>query len=128
MQKGYSGTKYSKRLERTKLNSNRKGKDGEREVATILKRRGFPARRGVQYHGSPDSPDVIGIDGVHIEVKRVEALNIDQALEQSARDAGSDIPTVFHRRNGKKWKVTMYLSDWLEIIIVWLRAKKEGLL
>lgn len=110
------------------MNSNRKGKDGEREVATILKKRGFPARRGVQYQGSPDSPDVIGIDGVHIEVKRVEALNIDNALEQSARDAGSDIPTVLHRRNGKKWKVTMYLSDWIEIILVWLKAKKEGLL
>jgi len=45
---------------------------------------------------------------VHCEVKRVENLNIDKALEQATRDAKEGkIPVVFHRKNGKKWKATL---------------------
>ena len=61
-------------------------------------------------------PDLSGLPGVHIECKRVERLNISQAMDQAVRDAekfqdGS--PTVFHRRNREGWLVTMQLTDWL---------------
>ena len=62
-----------------------KGKRGEREVAEFLRDHGIPARRGVQYAGGADSPDVIGFEGVHIEVKRTEALRLYPALEQALR-------------------------------------------
>lgn len=61
-------------------------------------------------------PDLSGLPGVHVEVKRVERLNISKAMAQAVRDAEKfqdGAPTVFHRRNREPWLVTMQLSDWL---------------
>lgn len=97
-------------------NSRRKGKDGELELARILRDYGFDARRGQQYSGANGDADVVGLPGIHIEVKRVEALNLDEAMEQSVRDAkAGERPVVIHRKNGKKWKVTMRLLDFVEL-------------
>lgn len=96
--------------------SRNKGKAGEREVANILKNRGYDASRGVQYHGGPDSPDVVGLPGIHIEVKRTERLLLWDAMEQSAGDAGLDeIPIVVHRKNNKPWVVVMDFEDFLDM-------------
>lgn len=93
-----------------------KGKRGELEIAHILQEHGFPARRSVQFNGWQGAADVIGVDGIHIEVKRVERLNIDTAMEQSRRDAkGGEIPVVFHRRNHKGWLATLPLDDFIKI-------------
>lgn len=98
------------------MNSRQKGAEGERELARILRKRGYNSRRGQQYSGANGDADVVGIEGVHIEVKRVEKLNIDNAMEQSIRDARADeIPIVAHRKNRKGWLVTMRLEDWLEM-------------
>ena len=91
-----------------------KGKRGEAEVAHLLQNYGYDAKRGCQYHGGPDSPDVVGLPGYHIEVKRTERLDLYGAMEQTKRDAGSDTPVVFHRRNGKEWLVILRAEDWLE--------------
>lgn len=99
-----------------KINSRAKGSDGERELANILKKHGYDARRGRQFNGMDGSPDVVGLPGIHIECKRVERLNLDKAMEQSIRDAKEgETPTVFHRKNRKDWKVTMLLDDWIEL-------------
>ena len=100
------------------MNSKRKGADGEREVAAYLREHGIDAHRGQQYKGGADSPDVVSdLNGWHIEVKRVEHLNIDDALNQSIRDAGENQkPCVFHRRNRTPWKVTMLLDDFMEMV------------
>lgn len=95
--------------------SREKGKRGERELAGIFRSYGYDCHRGVQYHGGPDSPDVIGLPGIHVECKRVERLNMKDAIEQSVSDAGEDLATVFHRRNGEKWNVTMPMEDWMVI-------------
>lgn len=95
--------------------SREKGKRGEREVAKILREYGYDTRRGVQYHGGPDSPDVIGLPGIHVEVKRVEKLNLKAAYSQSRDDAGEDIPIVVHRKSREPWMVTLSLEDFLEI-------------
>lgn len=98
------------------LKSRNKGKDGEREVANILKEHGYDCRRSQQYAGVNNDADVVGIDGLHIEVKRVEQLNIDKALEQSTKEArGGEIPIVVHRRNRTPWKVTMSLENFITI-------------
>lgn len=63
-------------------------------------------------------PDLSGLPGIHVEVKRVERLNVQEAMEQSIRDCqqmGDGIPALFHRRNRKPWLVTMRLEDWLMI-------------
>ena len=93
--------------------SKNKGKRGEREAAGEVSRLfRVQARRGVQYQGGPESPDVNGLPGVHIEVKRCESLSIYTAMAQARRDAGEeDIPIVLHRRNGKQWLCVVDLED-----------------
>lgn len=99
-------------------NSRRKGAVGEREIAKYLREHGFTeARRGQQFKGGADSPDVVGLTGFHIEVKRVERLDLNAAMEQSIRDCGeNETPIVVHRRNNDYWKVTMRLDDFMEVI------------
>ena len=98
------------------MKSKTKGKTGEREVAALLRDHGFEAARGVQYQGGPGSPDVVhSIAGVHIEVKRCEALGLYTAMDQAQADAGAgEAPIVLHRRNDKPWLVICRAEDWLE--------------
>ena len=108
------------------MNSSRKGADGERELAAILEGEGFPIQRGeTQSYG--ETPDLYGLPGIHIEVKRVEKLNIYDAAQQAVRDSTrfrDGLPTVFHRRNRKPWLVTMFLSDWIRVYKAALRKKE----
>ena len=99
------------------MNSCQKGKRGEREWAEFMRDHyGLAARRGAQFCGSPDSPDVVGgWPGTHCEVKRVEKLNIYAAIEQAMADCGDAIPYVAHRANGRIWLVTHRASDWLAL-------------
>lgn len=97
--------------------SQRKGASGERELAAILRERGYDCRRGGSLSFG-EIPDVVGLPGVHVEVKRVEKLNIGEAMEQAIRDSErmqDGIPALFHRRNRKPWLVTMRLEDWLSL-------------
>lgn len=100
------------------VNSRMKGKRAELEIARFLRDHGFTeAKRGQQYRGGADSPDVVGLTGFHIEVKRVERLDLNAAMEQSIRDSAPDeTPIVVHRRNNDYWKVTMRLDDFMEVI------------
>ena len=104
------------------MNSRRKGAVGEREIAKYLRDHGYAGKRGQQFKGGSDSPDVEGLPGFHIEVKRVERLDLQAAMEQSIRDAGDDTPIVVHRRNNDYWKVTMRLDDFIELI----RKESDG--
>ena len=98
------------------MNSRQKGARGEREIAKILRQRGYDARRGQQYSGANGDADVVGLPGIHIEVKRVEALNIDKAMEQAITDAKpGEMPAVFHRKIGKEWKATVRLKDFIKL-------------
>ncbi len=99
-----------------RINSRAKGAAAERELANWLSDKGYPARRGQQFSGSPDSPDVVceSLSKYQIECKRVERLNIYDAVEQAAKDAGTDqTPIVFHRKNKKAWLITMYAEDFI---------------
>lgn len=100
-------------------NSRRKGAVGEREIAKYLREHGFTeARRGQQFKGGADSPDVVGLKGFHVEVKRVQRLDLTAAMEQSIRDSAPDeTPIVVHRRNNDYWKVTMRLDDFMEVVL-----------
>lgn len=109
-----------------KINSRAKGASGEREFANKLKEYGFEARRGQQFSGANGDPDVVtDIPNIHFEVKRVEKLNIDLALDQSIEDArDGEIPVVAHRKNRTKWKVTLRLDDFITIVKGWLKSEK----
>jgi len=93
----------------------RKGADGEKELREILKRRGYDVTRGgSQTYGS--IPDLVGLDGIHVECKRQERLDLLGAIRQAETDAArfkDGRPAVFHRRNRSPWLVTMSLEEWL---------------
>ena len=96
-------------------NSISKGKRGEREWAKFLRDNCNckNARRGQQFQGGVDSPDVVcGIPNTHCEVKRVEKLNLGNAMAQAVADSGGDaIPYVAHRKNLGEWMVTVRAVD-----------------
>jgi len=98
--------------------SKTKGKVGEREVAALLRAHGFDGARGVQYQGGPDSADVTGLPGWHIEVKRAETFSAYKALEQAEADCGNDVtPVVFHRSNLRRWIVVMDAHYFLDLVV-----------
>jgi Holliday junction resolvase len=112
--------------------SRQKGKRGEREAAAELGQLlGVAARRGVQFQGGPDSPDVV-LDGVaiHVEAKRVERLQLWPALEQAAADApAGKVPVVWHKANRRASVVVVETSRLLELareIVRATSASKSG--
>ena len=98
------------------INSRSKGRRGEQELAKRLREYGYEARRGQQYSGASGDPDVIGLPGIHIECKRVERLNLEDAMAQSKHDAREgEVPTVMHKKNNCEWLVTMRLDDFMRM-------------
>ena len=97
--------------------SQSKGRSAELELVKILRDQGIPAEPGKAVSFG-ETPDITGIQGIHAEVKRVERLNINTAMDQAIRDADrfrDGSPAVFHRQNRTQWKVTMLLSDWIRL-------------
>lgn len=101
------------------MNSRDKGVRGEREFAALCREQGFDnVKRMQQYCGNTgDAADVSGLPGIHAEVKRVERLNIYDAIGQAKRDAKKlgRTPVVFHRKNRCEWLVTMTADDWFNL-------------
>ena len=111
--------------QKTEMNSRNKGKRGEREFASVLREHGFDARRGQQFSGGADSPDVVSdaLNWLHIEVKRVQNLNLTDACIQAERDCGLGAPAghkkpwvVAHRRNHAPWFITMRAETFFDLL------------
>lgn len=99
------------------VNSRAKGKNGELEAVKMLKAHGYKdVRRSQQFAGMNGDADVVGLPKIHLEIKRVERLNIYDAMAQSVHDAREgETPVVMHRRNNCEWLVTMRFDDWIEL-------------
>ena len=108
------------------MNSRNKGKVGEREFASLLREHGFDARRGQQFAGGADSPDVVSdtLAWLHVEVKRVQNLNLTDACVQAEGDQaklGSNgrkklAWIVAHRRNHAPWLITMRAETFFDFL------------
>lgn len=98
------------------VNSNAKGKRGERELAAKLTEVfGAACRRGQQYCGI-EGDDVVGLAGIHIECKRTEKLSLYSAMEQAEADTGEgEVPLLCHRRNNERWLAIVDLDDLPEL-------------
>lgn len=109
------------------MNSKRKGKFGELEFARVCRAQGYDCRRTAQYCGNTgEAADVTGLQGIHVEVKRVERLNVSEAMGQAIRDARpGEIPVVAHRRNHEPWLATMRLEDWFALYREWEAGREE---
>ena len=79
--------------------------DGE-PFAALLREHGFDARRGQQFSGSVESPDVVSpaLPWLHFEVKRCERVDLRSWCAQAEGDCG-----------GKPWVVALRWNDgpWL---------------
>lgn len=101
----------------------RKGANGERELVHELAKYGYETKRGDCFR---HESDVMGLPGIHIEVKRVERLNVSAAFNQAVNEANTKadgIPTLFHRRNRECWMVTMRLEDWIKLYGKWIKKR-----
>lgn len=96
--------------------SSRKGANGERELAELLRQHGYNIQRGGSLSFG-EAPDLTGLPGIHVEVKRRENVNLSAALDQAQRDSErfGGLPCVFHRANRKPWAVSMPLESWLQL-------------
>lgn len=100
------------------MHSRNKGKRGEREFASLLRGHGFDARRGQQFSGGADSPDVVSeaLAWLHVEVKRVQNLNLTDACVQAEGDCAGKPWIVAHRRNHAPWLITMRAEFFFELL------------
>jgi hypothetical protein len=98
------------------INSRTKGKKGELELCHELKALfGWEARRSQQHCGDAGDADVVieGLPLVFPEVKRVERLNVVEAMQKAMAQAQEKTPLLFHRTNRSKagWLLTIRLED-----------------
>lgn len=120
-------TEKKKKKRDKPINSKAKGKKGELEVAHIMQGYGFDARRSQQFAGINGDADVVGVPHLHLEVKRTEKLRLDEAMEQSIRDAREDeIPIVVHRKDRQPWRVTLDLDNFMPMYMAWCNEQQES--
>lgn len=113
------------------MNSKQKGKRGELELVEALRYAGYAhARRSAQYCGNTgDAPDIVGIDDLHIECKRVEAFRDEVSLQQAENDAKkNEIPVVMYRRNHEEWKALLKLDTFMTIWTELTEEQKEKII
>jgi hypothetical protein len=76
---------------------------------------GKKMRRSQQYAGTNCDADIVGVPGLHVEVKRQEKMSLYDAVEQSVRDAAEgNVPVVMHRKNHKPWVIIVRCDDLVE--------------
>lgn len=97
-----------------KINCRQKGARGEREAAKLLRDLGFAgARRGQQFRGGYDTPDVIceALPGVLLEVKLEQAVKpgtkrFEDVWHKLCMDSGERAPALLWRHNRQPWNLT----------------------
>ncbi len=105
----------------------RKGAVGERELAAILTRAGFPASRNAR-NGVSAEDIAHAIPGVWLEAKRQETARIWPWLAQAELGARLSeevtgepfVPVVAFRRNRSRWYAALPLED---LIHLWKRGQ-----
>jgi hypothetical protein len=116
-----------RRKKRRGANGRQKGKIGEREWRDVLIAAGYEARRGQQFKGGEDQPDVVceELARWHFEVKRREVLEPYEFMVQAGLECGGKIPVVAMRKNKRDWLVLVRAADWLADVGVVRRLQRE---
>lgn len=101
---------------RTGAGSRAKGRDAEREVECVLREAGFDVDRAIggrsQIHA-----DVIGVEGIALEVKRRERVRIvEWSREIESKTPPHVTPAVAYRANREPWRVSLPLSDLIDLL------------
>lgn len=97
------------------MNPQRKGKMGELKLMHFLLDHGLNVKRGYVWL---NQSDLVGLDGIHIECKNVEKLNVREALAQAIEESKKKkdgLPAVFWKRSRKEWVTVMRTEDWITL-------------
>lgn len=109
-------------------NGKRKGKEAEQQFANKLKEHwGIEARRGQQYKGSPDSPDVVtSLPDVHFEVKwYANGVSPWPVLDQAEGDMeAGQIPVAGIKKNHGDWLLCLRVEDVPRFVAHYLERAK----
>ena len=92
-----------------------KGARGERLLSDFLNRHGLNTKRGFVWL---NQSDLIDLDGIHVECKFVESLNVRKALAQAIEEAEKrkdGLPAVFWKKSRKEWVTVMRTEDWITL-------------
>lgn len=111
------------------VNSRSKGARGERMLRDLFIDAGFEARRGQQYRGGPDSPDVIVPDLDHLfhfESKFVEKFRPKEFMKQAKKDAGKKIPVVMMKRSRERFMALMDAEDLILLLQMFFKENENG--
>lgn len=95
-----------------------KGRRAEIELAQYLRDNGYTAARPGTPLNYGTEADITGVQGIHIECKRHEKLEINKWYEQAAADAEKmqdGKPVVIFRQNRRPWMIVLSLSDFIEL-------------
>ena len=96
----------------------RKGARGERLLRAFLEGCGISAKRGFVWMGQSD---LVGIEGIHVECKFVEKLNVRKAMDQAISEAEKrkdGLPTVFWKVSRRPWLTVMRTEDWAKLYLL----------
>jgi hypothetical protein len=103
-------------LTRRARGSKRKGAKGEVDVQKLAIAAGFPDCRRNFGSGARGGNDLIGVEGLAIECKRQESLNIHKAFEQASQAAKpTEIPVVAFKRNHGPWLACVPLEQFFAL-------------
>lgn len=113
------------------MHSKRKGAVGERLAAESVREHWGPAyreaRRGVQYKGGPDSPDLAELPGIHAEVKVRKALSVAKFMDQAQDEAADeDVPVVLMKAWRTGWFVMIRIEDTLAFARLQLQSGPDA--
>jgi len=105
-----------------------KGARGERMWRDVCRAEGYDAERGCQlYQKGSEIADVIGLPGIHQEIKFCEAIRLREWMSQSVADAATDeIPIVAHKKSREGWLVTMRAEDFFRMYREYWPCIMEG--
>ncbi len=104
--------------------SREKGARGEREVAGMFRDAGFAVVRTPNSGGLHVPGDLVGLDGISVEVKRSERWDVPGWLRQTHEQAGDgELPVLIFRRNRTEindpaglWHVAIPLGAFLSML------------
>lgn len=104
-----------------------KGRRGEILLRDYLNSFGLAVRRGYVFCRESD---VVGMQGIHIECKNTEKLNVREAMDQAVREAEKrkdGLPAVFWHKSRKPWLTIMRTEDFMTLYMLarGLKSEKE---
>jgi len=88
------------------INSRAKGKGGELEFIKLLRPEGFDVGRNLD-QTRDGGYDIVGLDGVALEIKRAKKPLLAKWWEQAVRQAGDHYPVLAYRLDNQKWNIVV---------------------